>query len=113
MNADIYHKEEGRYYVGYRCEKGGLAVYEKDGLLRFASFDGTELGRPLYRVDLYEDISGRYFPALDNIDLQYFERVDGKVELLRFNAQGSKGAIVEDQRERLSGKGTGSKGKRA
>jgi len=104
MNADIYHKERGKYYVGYRSEEGGRTVYEKEGLLNFATYDGTDVGRPLYRVDLYEDVSGGYFPALDDPGALYFERGDGKVELMRFNDQGSCGEIVEDQRERLAGR---------
>jgi outer membrane lipoprotein-sorting protein len=33
MNADIYYKEDGRYYVGYRNENGNYTVYDKNGLL--------------------------------------------------------------------------------
>jgi hypothetical protein len=51
---------------------------------------------------LYEDISGGYFPALDIANALYSERSDGKVELLTFHDQGSRGEIVTDQRGRLT-----------
>ncbi len=105
MNGDVFHKEKGKYYVGYRSDRGAFAVYKKEGLLQFASHDGTDVGRPLFRVDLYEDISGRYFPALTEASAQYFKRRDGKVELMRFDDKGSRGVIVEDHRARLAERG--------
>ncbi len=104
MNADIYHKEQGKYYVGYKNRHGKYTVYRKNGLLRFSSFDGAYPGRPLYKVDLYEDVSGRYFPKLENGNAVYFERGDGQVELLQFNAHGSNGKIVKDSRAGLAKK---------
>jgi ribonuclease BN (tRNA processing enzyme) len=104
MNADIYHKEQGKFYVGYKNERGKYTVYRKNGLLRFSSFDGTHPGRPLYKVDLYEDIAGRYFPRLEKSNAVYFERSDGNIELLQFNDHGSNGKIVKDLRLRLTKK---------
>ncbi len=37
MNADIYHKKTGRYYVGYRNEKGKYAVHEIDATFKIIS----------------------------------------------------------------------------
>ena len=105
MNADIYHKEAGRYYAGYRNEKGKYAVYEKAGRLSLSSeerFDPSAAGTYLYQVDLYEDISGRYFPKIENTNALYLERRDGKVELIEFTGEGSRGRIVENQRDRLT-----------
>jgi ribonuclease BN (tRNA processing enzyme) len=102
LNGDIYHKEEGKYFVGYKNNQGRYAIYSQKGLLHLIAKDGILAGRPLYKVDLYEDISGGYFPALDDANTLYFERSDGQVELLTFNDQGSNGKIVDDQRERLS-----------
>ena len=105
MNADIYHKEAGRYYVGYRNERGRVTVYESEGLLSLSCderFDAGIAGKPLYRIDLYEDISGRYFPTLHDRDALYRERKDGKVELVEFTGEGSRGRVVEDQRDRLT-----------
>ncbi len=104
MNADIYHKEQGKYYIGYKNKLGKYTVYRKNGLLGFSSFDGSDPGRPLYRVDLYEDISGRYFPKLENTNAVYFERSDGRVERLQFNDHGSSGKIVKDLRAGLAKK---------
>ncbi|HEB74901.1 MAG TPA: hypothetical protein ENJ04_00935 [Nitrospirae bacterium] len=101
MNADVYHKEDGRFFVGYRNDEGRYGVYEKDGLLRLSRGDGPEHGRLLYRVDVYEDISGRYFPRLDGDETMYLQRKDGRVELVEFTADGSRGRIVEDHRGRL------------
>jgi len=79
-------------------------VYEKSGILRIAAEEDSEgpaQGKPLYRVDLYEDISGRYFPKLECSDCLYLERKDGRVELIEFHDKGSRGSIMEDQRNRL------------
>lgn len=107
MNADVYHKEAGRYFAGYKNERGAYTVCDKDGKLSLSGGaeegDGKQ-GRPLYRVDLYEDISGRYFPKIEEGDARYLERRDGRVELIEFNGEGSRGLIVEDHRERLQRK---------
>ncbi len=99
FNADIYHKEGGRYYVGYRNQCGAFIVYEHEGLLTLAQDDGR--GRPLFRVDLYEDIGGRYFPKLDNDNDIYFQRKDGLVERIVFSERGSRGEIVACHRDSL------------
>jgi ribonuclease BN (tRNA processing enzyme) len=99
MDADVYHKEGGKYYAGYRNEWGKYTLYEKDGLLRFASYDGGHIGSPLYNVDLYEDISGRYFPKIERQDAFYRQRSDGRVELVEWTQEGSVGKIVENHRK--------------
>ena len=104
MNADVYHKEAGRYYAGYKNQNGRYAVYEKAGRLSLSSeerFDPGTAGKLLYQVDLYEDISGRYFPKIEDRDTMYLERKDGKVELVEFTDKGSRGRVVENQRDRL------------
>ena len=104
MNADIYHKEAGRYYVGYKNEIGKYAVHEKGGLLRLSSCERSGPGTadaPLYRVDMYEDIGGNYFPKLENGDATYLERRDGKVELIEFTGEGSIGRVVGGLRDGL------------
>lgn len=101
LDADLFHKKEGRFFVGYRNNEGTYEVYRQKGLLKLSPDHRTFPGRPLYRVALYEDIAGGYFPALDDPNLSYIERGDSKVELLRFDDRGSTGKIAEDQRERL------------
>lgn len=104
MNADIYHREAGKYYVGYKNESGNHTVYDSNGILRISSREETEFGRPLYKVDMYEDISGKYYPVLNDDNERYWQRADGRVELIRFTEGGSTGKTVEDHRDRLSGK---------
>jgi ribonuclease BN (tRNA processing enzyme) len=106
MDADIYVKDLGKYYVGYRRDNGRYRVYEKDGLLAVTPDDrGGDGATFLYRVDLYEDISGRYFPKIEEgSKAGYFKRRDGKVDRLEFTEEGSRGTVVEDQRNRVSGK---------
>jgi len=105
MDADVYVKDVGKYYVGYRSDKGRYRVYEKSGLLTVSTEekngDGASL---LYRVDLYEDIAGRYFPKIEDSNARYLRRRDGKVERIEFTKEGSSGTVVEDQRGRVSRK---------
>ncbi len=100
-NADVYHKEGGKYYVGYKNTEGNYTVYEKDGLLKLSREKKPVAGTPLYQVDLYEDISGKYFPKIEDMDEIYYERNDGRVERIKFTDTGSVGRIEEDQRDRL------------
>ncbi len=102
MNADIYYKKGGRYWVGYKNDKGRYTVYEKDGILSLSREDGPDVGTPLYKVDLYEDISGMYFPELEEENVVYMKRKDLKVELVRFTEDGSTGMIIDSYRGRLS-----------
>ena len=104
MNADIYHKERGRYFVGYRNPDGATTVFENDGILNLGGTWEWENGRELYKIDLYEDIAGQYLPVLnDEQSSRYTIRPDGRVELVVFGDQGSQGTVIEDQRVRLSG----------
>lgn len=101
-NADVYHKEAGKYYVGYKNGEGNYTVYEKDGILFLSRGRRSDLGTPLYRVDLYEDVSGRYFPKLEDTNTTYLERKDGRIELVKFTDTGSVGRIEENQRDSFS-----------
>ncbi|MBI4843177.1 MAG: hypothetical protein HY809_02480 [Nitrospirae bacterium] len=105
MNADIYHKEGGKYYVGYKNSGGKYTVYDNGGILRVSSKAEKNFGEPLYKVDMYEDISGKYFPMLDSDNERYWEGPDGGVQLIKFNSEGSSGVPVSDRRDRLSEKG--------
>jgi hypothetical protein len=103
MNADIYHREGETYYVGYRNDNGRYILYEENGLLKLSEDEGANHGKALYRIDLYEDISGKYFPFIGGKDKKhmYLKRSDGKIELVEFTVEGSRGRVVEDHRERL------------
>ena len=104
MNADIYYKEEGRYLVGYRNERGKHTVYDKEGLLNLSSNGGPKPGTRLFNVDLYEDISGKYFPVLEDGNTAYRERNDGEVEIVEFMDKGSTGRIIKNHRDNLNGR---------
>lgn len=99
MDGDIYHKEAGRYYVGHRNPRGRYAVYDREGMLSVARWKkGNHEG---FRVDLYEDLGGRYFPRLERRNAFYIERQDGRVELVEFSKKGSRGVIVQDLRRQF------------
>jgi ribonuclease BN (tRNA processing enzyme) len=102
MNAAVYHKQEGTYFVGYRHPDGITAVYENDGILNLGGeWDGNN-GSKLYSVNLYQDVGGKYFPKLaEGDDSHYAERKDGRVELITYSENGSLGIVVEDMRELL------------
>jgi hypothetical protein len=105
MDADVYHKEEGKYFVGYRNPAGKDTVYENDGILNLGGPSPWEKGTPLYNVDLYEDIGGKYFPKIADDSSRYLERPDGRVELVTYTAGGSEGVVAGDRREEVCGKG--------
>jgi ribonuclease BN (tRNA processing enzyme) len=98
IDADVYHREEGRYFVGYKNKRGKYLIYEKDGLLGVAFDEKPKSGKVLYRVDMYEDKSGRYFPMPLAENSILFERSDGKVELIHFNGKGSNGKVLKNSR---------------
>ncbi len=102
LNADIYCKDGEQFFVGYKNEQGKYLVRENKGLLSLTREEDNGSGTLLYRVDLYEDISGKYFPRIEDDHLCYRERRDGQVELVEFSGSGSKGRIAEDQRPGLS-----------
>lgn len=104
LDADIYHKEAGENYVGYRDDNGAYIVYEKDKLLSLSKVERAELGTQLYRINLYKDIGGRYFQAHLGNNSVYQERPDGRVELVEFSDAGSTGRIAKDCRGVLTKK---------
>ncbi len=101
MNADVYYKEDGRYLVGYRNEKGSYTVYDEQGLLSLSRGNRLNIGTPLFSVDVYEDISGKYFPIMGDKNVMYRERKDGQVEIVEFTDKGSSGRVIENLRDTL------------
>jgi ribonuclease BN (tRNA processing enzyme) len=102
MNAAIYHKQEGKYFVGYRNPGGCTLVYEHSGVLNLGGERELEKGTELYRIDLYEDIGGKYLPTLaEDNNTHYVERMNGKVERVTCNENGSRGTVVDDLRRQL------------
>jgi ribonuclease BN (tRNA processing enzyme) len=101
LKADIYHKEEGRFYAGFKNPVGATGVYDKNGILSVEGDGTADKGEIIYRVDLYEDIAGGYYPRLDQAGAEYVERRDGRVEIVEFGEQGSRGRVVENCRQLL------------
>lgn len=101
LNADVYHKDAGRYFVGYRAANGDVSVCETAGCLHLSK-NGDGPSRELYKVKLYEDVGGQYFPMLEVEGAKYVQRDDGRVELVEITESGSVGRISVDQRERLT-----------
>ena len=56
-------------------------------------------GTPLYNVDLYEDVSGKYFKRLEGEDSAYVERANGRVELVKYTEDGSSGKIIKSHEQ--------------
>jgi len=101
--GDFFHKEDGRYFVCIRSATGEYGIYEQDKVLSlsidpFRSSDSQLVAQ----VDIYEDISGQYFPRLSREGSHYRKRPDGRVELVEYTNSSSSGRIVEDQRPRLT-----------
>jgi hypothetical protein len=101
MNADVYYKEDGRFLVGYRNERGSYTVYDENGLLSLSNKNEPDHGTRLFSVDLYEDVSGKYFPILEDKNVIYRKRTDGEIEIVEFTDKGSTGRIIESHRDRL------------
>lgn len=100
-NADFYHREAGRYYVGYRNPAGRHTVFEKNGELRLKNDYGFN-GRPLCRIDLYEDIDGHYYPFLEDADRAYQILPDNRRALISYTDEGCRGRLLgEGERLRL------------
>jgi ribonuclease BN (tRNA processing enzyme) len=102
LDADIYHKEAGKYYVGYKSAQGKTTLYENDGALHLSQGEKSGAGSPLYQVDLYECIAGKYFPVLEDKKSVYWERPDGEIELVELCKEGSRGKVIDNYRDCLS-----------
>ncbi len=100
LDADVYHKQDGRFFAGYRHAEGRFYVYAKDGYPSVR--DGTDgaAGELLFRVNLFEDVNGRYLPHPGESGAFYITRPDGGVERVHRDGQGSHGRLTEDLRSR-------------
>ncbi len=55
-----------------------------------------QIGTPLYDIDLYEDIPGRYSPKLEEKDSVYIQRRYEHVKLVRIAKEGGRREMVND-----------------
>ncbi len=107
MDADIYHKDRGRYFVGFRNGHGRHTVFENDGLLSLSTDETRDKGEAVFNVDLFEDIGGRYFELLEDENSGYVVNSRGQVERLQLTDGGLRGTPAEDMRGRLPRKPSG------
>lgn len=99
FDADVYIHHFSCDLVGYRSKNGAYKVIERDGLLGVVEAGSPEKG--LVRVDLFQDMGGRYFPMLTDPDKYYCQRQDGRVEAITVNEKSSIGSVVENIRDRI------------
>ena len=108
LNADCYLKEFSDYYVGYYNPEGHYALIRKEsGQFEVKEFDHTDQpehrdDQRIQRIDLYKEISGDYFPVLETNTEKYVTRPDGLVEKVHYDKKGSRGILVDGQREQLA-----------
>lgn len=106
FDADIYWRNFSQDFVGYRNEAGRYRILkDSKGLLRL---DAEKGGAPnlLMRVDLYEDIEGKYFPRIESPSEDYWVRPDGVVEKITFRERGSKCAAMKNLRGKIPKRST-------
>ena len=99
FDADVYVKHMSSCYIGYRSKKGAYKIISKNGLLGLVDEACPEKG--LMRLNLYEDINGRYLPVLKEPNKFYRSRTDGQVEEVTVDETMSVGRLVENMRGRL------------
>lgn len=100
VKGDLFHKERGRLYVGFRNDKGRYGVHDSEGVLSIDLHGRRPTGRLKFKVDLYQDIMGKFFPVIEG-DGEYRVRVDGKIEHVKYTAEGSQGKVVRSLRGKL------------
>jgi hypothetical protein len=107
LQADCYHKEYSRYFVGFEEEEGDHYLVKKApgqyDIRRKDEFDQKNDGdaQILKSIALYEEIGGEYFPYLEADNEEYFTRDDGRVEHVTHEEDGSTGTVQEGVREQL------------
>lgn len=103
--ADVYHKDRGLYYVGFRNPRGEVSVHKKgDKLFLEADFTRNyiaDTGEEIFRVDLFEDFEGYYLPILKEDNTFYRKRRDGQVERIRESEFGCEGTVVTSLRSNI------------
>lgn len=103
MTADVYVRGAKGSRVGFRAENGAVSVVRgADGCLCCVPRTSDAEGELLFHVDLYEDVQGAYVPAVEDPDVGYRVRTDGRIERVRDLAEGSEGTVTEDRRPGLT-----------
>ena len=100
VKGDVFHKADGKLYVGFRNENGRYGVYKRDDELSIDVNGHNPSGELQYRVDLYQDIMGKFYPVTGGDD-EYRRRSDGQIEHVKYTAQGSQGKVVHSLRDQI------------
>jgi ribonuclease BN (tRNA processing enzyme) len=106
INADVYYRNMGELFVGYKHPRGDYLVLSKNGVLdivhaKEADREALRDRSLVMRVKLYRDLGGRYLQMLRSPSERYVWRPDGKIELVRYNKHGSTAKMARDIRPRL------------
>ncbi|MFP4687984.1 MAG: hypothetical protein ACLFN5_07760 [bacterium] len=102
--GDCFHKVFSRFFIGFKNENGDWRLVKKSSGeydVLSENVKNTDC-QELYRVELYEDIGGEYFPALKKKNQRYILRPDGKVELQTHDTKQTNGKVVTGQRQQLT-----------
>lgn len=102
-NADVYYKNNGSYFVGYKSNKGKFFVLEDNqGILKISKekLNNTNL---LFKVNLFLDING-YFFDIDSIDEanNFRVRPDKLIEYVTWNKSDSSGSVKYSVRDKFA-----------
>lgn len=98
--ADIYIKKRGKNFVGFKDKEGRFEVVKKeDGMLDVVESRGGKSG---FKVNLFAEIGGGYYPALNDISQEYKLRPDGRIEMVTYHSDRSIGEMAENFRDRLA-----------
>jgi ribonuclease BN (tRNA processing enzyme) len=97
--ADVYVKQKGKNFVGFKDKKGTHTVVKNNdgtmGIEKSKNADG-------FKVTLYTEVNGGYYPALDKPNQEYHIRPDGEVEKVTYNKNKSVGEIAKNYRDRVT-----------
>lgn len=103
LNADVYYKDYPDYYVGYQSRQGRFSVINDRGDLVIKK-KLSKKDRVMMRVELYQDIQGKYLPYLgdkNNSKTSYRLRPDKKIERVSYQRRKSRGTLVKNLRTKL------------
>ncbi|MCD4657008.1 MAG: MBL fold metallo-hydrolase [Planctomycetes bacterium] len=96
INADYYYRNTTDFFVGFISESGEFKVIEKEHkLLDIISSGERTNHKVLCRINLFQDIQGKYFEYLLGVQSSYRLRDDGKVEKIITTETGSFAKVVK------------------
>lgn len=101
FDADIYWRNFGQDFVGYKRKKGMYRIVKQENGLLEVDAEEEDAPNTLMRVDIYEDIEGQYFPRIHSPFEDYWVRPDRLVEKLTFEEEASKCELVENLRGKI------------